>query len=245
MCADEDRPSLHADRARGEHIVGLARRQDRAAKEPGEDRYLRHPDGDHDLPEPLPEDRDQPDREEQPRNREHDVGAAHDHRVHPAAEVAGQCAEEGAETEADGRGDEPDQQRVARAVDDAREHVPTLLVEPERMLGRRPGAADSTEAIQVADLWILRRHPRREEGHEEEDRDDHEADDRAGVVPEAAPRLVPEAARRLELKPSCFGFSDAHETRILGLISAYEMSTARFTSTKTSETKRIPPCRTG
>ena len=113
------------------------------------------------------------------------------------------------------------------------------------MLGRRPGAADSTEAIQVADLRILRRHPRREDGHDEKDRDDHEADDRAGVVPEAAPRLVPETARRLELKPSCFGFGDAQETRILGLISAYEMSTARFTSTKTSETKRIPPCRTG
>ena len=40
-------------------------------------------------------------------------------------------------------------------------------------------------------------------------------------------------------------FRDAHETRIRGLMIAYEMSTIRLTSTNTIVTKRIPPWRTG
>ena len=73
MCATRIARPAHADRARGQHVVVLALRQDRAAQQAREDRDLRHADRDHDLREARAEHRDDPDREQQARDREHDV----------------------------------------------------------------------------------------------------------------------------------------------------------------------------
>ncbi len=49
----------------GENEVVLALREDRPTQQAREDRYLRHPDGDHDLHEARTEGGDDPDREQQ------------------------------------------------------------------------------------------------------------------------------------------------------------------------------------
>ena len=77
MCEPRIAAARHADRPRGQHVVVLARGEHRAAHQPGEDRHLRHPHGDHDLRDPGAEHRDDPDREQQPGDREHDVHQAH------------------------------------------------------------------------------------------------------------------------------------------------------------------------
>ena len=73
------------------------------------------------------------------REGEEDVGDPHQHRIDPAAEIAG----DGADQEADGRCDQRhqhhDEERDARAVDDAGEDVPRLVVgaEPEGLARRQ------------------------------------------------------------------------------------------------------------
>ena len=77
------------------------------------------------------------------------------------------------------------------------------------------------------------------------DRDEPEADERARIAAQPRPRVFPQPALTLEREPDRLELRDAHETRIRGLMIAYEMSTTRFTSTNTIATKRIPPWSTG
>src|SRR5919205_274803 len=112
---EEDHRPAHADRAGGEHEVVLALREHRAAEQAGEDRDVHDPDRDHDLVEARVQDGDDPDREEETRDRKHHVHAAHDQRVDEAADVAGDRAEDEADREADRDRDDPDQEREACA----------------------------------------------------------------------------------------------------------------------------------
>ena len=100
------------------------------------------PDRDHDLDEARAEHRDDPDREQQAGDREHDVHQAHDDGVDPAADVAGDRAEHEPDREADGDRDDADQQRVAGAVDDARELV-AARAGRRRTSGRATGPGSS------------------------------------------------------------------------------------------------------
>jgi hypothetical protein len=112
--------------------------------------------------------------------------------------------------QANGNGDDSDQQRVAGAVDHTRELVAPLLVDAEPVLGRRPRAAGPLQAREVARAWILGRDHRCEDGDEHEEPDQPEADERARVPPQPVPRVAPEAGGRLELDFSGFGFGDGH-----------------------------------
>ena len=89
------------------------------------------------------------------------------------------------------------------------------------------------------------RDERREDGDEHEDRDEPEADERSRIAAQPRPRVFPEPALALEREPDRLELRDTHETRIRGLMIAYEMSTTRFTSTNTIATKRMPPWSTG
>ena len=151
MWEAEDRAFRDADRARGEHEVVVPLAEDRAAHQPREDRNLRDADRDHDLEHAGTEHRDDPDREQQAGDREHDVRQAHDHAVDDPADVARDRAEHHADREADRDRDDADQERVARAVEDPRELVAPLLVDPEPVVGRRAGAAAPAEPREIAD----------------------------------------------------------------------------------------------
>src|SRR6266511_3644016 len=99
-----------ADRASRQHEVVFLLREDRPPEQASEHRNVRGPDRDHDLPQPLPERRDQPDCEQKSWNREHDIHQPHHDRVDGTAEIAGDCSEEGADREADRHGDDANNQ---------------------------------------------------------------------------------------------------------------------------------------
>ena len=114
------------------------------------------------------------------------------------------------------------------------------------MLGRRPRAAAPRDQEEVLLLRPVRREERREDRGDDEDQDEARAEDRGRVAEEPPERVAPEAAgRRLERDLVSFQLRDAQEYLILGLMIAYEMSTSRFTTTKTKARKRIPPWSTG
>ena len=218
MWEAEDRAPRHADRACREHEVVLPLAEDRAAHQPREDRNLRHADRDHDLEEAGPEHRDDPDREQQAGDREHDVRQAHDHAVDDPADVARDRAEHHADREADRDRDDADQERVAGAVEDPRELVAPLLVDPEPVVGRRARAAAPAEPREIADDRVLGCDHRREDGAGDEEPDEREADHCSRVTAQSRPRVAPETAgRRLELDLSGFELRDAHDRRIRGL----------------------------
>ena len=85
--------------------------------------------------------RRQAEAEQQDREREQDVDHAGDHRVHPAAEEAGDHAHRHADRHRQAGADERDQQRHPRAVEDAREDVATERVDAEEVLAARARTA--------------------------------------------------------------------------------------------------------
>ena len=78
-------------------------------------------------------------------------------------------------------------------------------------------------------MWCDQRCQNR--GQRQHGQEDH-ANQRAPVAQQAADKDV-------------FAEAAAHSIRILGSISPYRMSTARFTKTKMNDTARIAPCTTG
>jgi hypothetical protein len=200
--------------------------------------------------EDRPARNDDADREQQAGHGKHDVHEPHDHRVDSAAEVARDCPEKQPDRQSDRDGDNADQKRVAGAVNNPRELVSSLLIDAEEMIGGGAGtAAPLKSAKRVLDAFtcrILRCDQRGEHRDRHEEADEPEADQRARVSPQPVPGIAPQTARRrLELDFSGFELGDAHETLILGLMSAYERSTSRLTSTKMMARKRIPPWSTG
>ena len=93
------------------------------------------------LVRPGPEDRHDGEREDQRRDRQHQVGEAADDIVPPAAPVAGGQAERDADQAVDQLRDDTDGERDAGAVHDARVDVAALRVGAERELaaGRHLG----------------------------------------------------------------------------------------------------------
>jgi hypothetical protein len=85
-------------------------------------------------------------------------------------------------------------------------------------------ARGAVEGVGEAELLAraVRCDQRREDRRDDEDHDEGEADERGGVAAEAPPGVGPEPAAGpdLELDVSGFELGDAHERRILGLITA-------------------------
>src|SRR5581483_6330968 len=76
-----------------------------------------------------------------------DLDAALDQHVGPAAVIAGNAADQDAEGKADRNPDQPDGQRNAGAVDDAREHVAPEPVGPEQ---EQLTAVSGAEQVEIA-----------------------------------------------------------------------------------------------
>ena len=176
------------------------------------------PIGDHDLEEARAEHGHDPDRQEQARDREHHVHAAHDHGVGLPAEVAGDPAEDQADGQADDDRDDPDHQRVAGAVDDPRPLVARLLVETRPVVGRGPLERVRERRDHVP--RAVRRDQGGEDGHDQEAADENESDDRARVAADPAESVAPEALRGLLENLAAFELGDRHQLiRILGLMN--------------------------
>ena len=195
------------------------------AQQAGEHRHVGDADGDHQLPQAGAEQGDEPDREEEAGERQHDVDDAHDRRVGGAAEVAGDGTEQPTGDQGQGHRDDPDEERHAGAVDDPGEHVTAEIVEAEPVLLGRPGAALSSEAIEVG---LTRRCLGRQQGSEDSD-GDHEADDRQAdegtrVAAQSQQHVATAHRRRrggLVGRDTDDGrqLADTHAYRILGSIS--------------------------
>ncbi len=118
------------------------------------------------LQQRRPEDRREPDREDEEREREQRRRSAADHRVDPAAVVAGDEPDRHARSpsRATSRRRRPD--RCPRAPDEPREDVAAELVGAEQVLARRLGE----QRVEVGRRGRVRRDPRREDRDEDERR---------------------------------------------------------------------------
>ena len=134
MCRTSKDLPPHADGTRRVDVLRLAHAQERATQQAREDRHVEDRDGEGDLRHSLAEEGDDGDREQETGNGQHDVDAAHDHRVGLAAEVARDRADSCAEGNADDHRQRRDPEGETRPEDDPGEHVLALHVRAEPVL---------------------------------------------------------------------------------------------------------------
>ena len=173
---------LGADRALGVDELALGER----ARLGVDDARGLHPvhQRDHhgDDPQARLEDRGEADRQQQRREGHHQVGEAHQRAADPAAEIAGGDADQRADQQRRAIGDDADDQRGARAEEDAGQQVAAEQVgaEPEVGVGRQRRAFQR-QPVEDLLVGIVGGEPRREERAGHDDRDD-----RPGRSPPAA-----------------------------------------------------------
>src|SRR3990172_3129194 len=177
---DKHPPIPASERDRGLDELPLAQRQHFAPHDPRVDDPARHPDDDDDIPEAGPEHADHRDRQQDERERQLDVGQAHEHVVHPPAEVAGDEPDGHPAGPRNGHRGAPDQERDAGAVDDPRQDVASQGVGPQQvhpprgvLPARRPEPMD-----EVLLQGIEGRDQRRDDGAHDDDEDDRQAEQR-------------------------------------------------------------------
>ena len=181
-----------ADGLRRLHEFGLLQDEDRAAHQPGVGRDGEDAHRQHDVLHPRADDGDEQDGEQDAREGERDVHDPHDEVVDPAAQVSADEAEQHAPERGDQDGEHPDEQRGARAVDDAAEHVAPEMVRPERM-GER-GVLE--RRLKVRLRGVVGRDEGRQQGSAHEDRDENAAHHRDAVFEQTAESVRPHAADR-------------------------------------------------
>ena len=137
-CRRTIRAGAGAERARGLHELELPRAQRLPAHEPRVAHPADHRQREHDVGQARAEDGDERDRQQDPGKRHQHIDDPADHIVHTPAEVAGNRAEQHADGRRHRHDREADQQRDARARQQAREDVAAELVEAERMREARP-----------------------------------------------------------------------------------------------------------
>ena len=127
------------------------------------------------------------DRQQQRRKRHHQVGEAHQRGADPAAEIAGGDADQRADQQRRAIGDDADDQRGARAVEDAGQQVAAEQVgaEPEGGVGRQRRAFQR-QAVEHLLVGIVGGEPRRQDRAGHDDRHDHQAEQRQ-LAPEQPP----------------------------------------------------------
>src|SRR4029079_6001462 len=113
----------HADRYRGFDERLLLHRQRRGARHARKSREERDRPHRHDVPEAAAEYGGNKNRQQKFGKREQEVNQPADEPVEDAAEPARGEAEDRAEEGGEGRRQDPEDQRIARAPDHAREHV--------------------------------------------------------------------------------------------------------------------------
>ena len=130
-----------AGRARGLDIDTRLQAQHLCPHDSGRARPGGERDRDHRVFDARAEQRDDQQHEEEGRDQQEDVEDPAQHRIGPAAEIAGQRSEHDAEQARDRRGDDGDEQGELRAPDQPREDVAPEIIGAEKMsgAGRRIG----------------------------------------------------------------------------------------------------------
>ncbi|MNL29945.1 hypothetical protein D3C87_1516560 [compost metagenome] len=183
-------------------------------------------DGKHGVFDARPKCGDQRQRQNQLWKGQKDIGDAHQNRIHPAAGIT----RDGADDEPDGRRDDGHQQHheqgQPRTVDEARENIAPLIVGAEqvsRRTGRqKPGIA------QIALHRIMRRQHIGKQRDEQQRNNDAEAEQRQPVFRKPPPDDISTAKTRLlargrpvgEQPFAAIGFEcvgrNRHRLRVLG-----------------------------
>jgi len=195
--AEDDARRLGADHLRRLDISRLAHGEHDAA----DDARVDHPVGqrEHDdrCDEPRPDHRDNEDDEEQTGKGDLHIDRAHDEQVDAAALVAGKQPKQHAEGTGEGDHGHADQQRGARAIDDAGKNVTAELIGAERM--RPVTAIQPGRRLQPGQdrlhRRIIRREQRREDRHDQQQDDDDKTDEAGLVAPQLFGKHPPLAAR--------------------------------------------------
>ncbi len=184
-----------AEQPRGLDVLGVTDRQ----HEPADDARVRRPGDDDDrergVREPASEHRRDHHGEDDRREGEDEVRAAHEHPVRDAAEVARGRADDASDRHGEEDEDERDRDGHARAVDHAAEDVAAELVRPEVVVERR-----RQRRRKRLGQRIVGRDQRREDGDDEPADGDDRADDRQRLPPRRRQeRPVPRRDRQREL----------------------------------------------
>ena len=138
----------------------------------------------------------QADGEQQRRERHHQVGEAHQRAADPAAEIAGGDADQRADEQRDAVGDDADDQRGARAEQDAGQQVAAEQVgaQPEVGVGRQRRAFQR-QPVEELLVRVVAGEPRRQDRAGHHDRDDGEADHRQRPLQQPLEHAGPELGR--------------------------------------------------
>lgn len=121
-------------------------------------------------------DRQQKQGEDQVRNRHHRVDEAAEDLIDPTPERRSHDTEEAADRESEQGRDEGDADRVAGAVDDAREEIAPQLIGAQEV-GFAPGRKRD---VRDNFIFTVGRYPRRKDGCDDIDADDQKADQCGG-----------------------------------------------------------------
>jgi hypothetical protein len=190
--SDEHQPErTGAGDPRRDDIVLAALGEHRAAHQADEIGLQGQRQRDDGVLQPRSEDRHHDQREKETRKGEDDVHQPHDQGVDPAAEEAGDEAEHDPDDEAERHHHRADGERVARAVDEAREHVAADRVGAEEEMGAPPFHPQGRRQERIAVLIVrgIGRDEIGEDREEDEEEEDGEADHRTAVLGIMCPEL--------------------------------------------------------
>ena len=206
MCRNTIAPRLDAQRAGRQHVVAApaapassraaAGRRSAPGRRDGDDHRLaglRASDGDDE-------------REQQRRDRQHDVDDAHDERVDPAADRARRAVPSASPpARPNRRGEHADDQGLPAADEQPREQVAAAVVAAEQVAGLGPGhrvrsAGAPCRAAGRAGV-VPGRDPRRDDREHDEHDDDRRADEEDRVAAQPLPRAARSARRPAPRRP--------------------------------------------
>src|SRR5215472_1973298 len=132
----EDDPRARATGDFGElDELAFAQAQHLAPDNPRVAGPIDEPENDDDVPHARPDDGGEEDGEDQGRQGEPGIGDAHDHLIHPAAEIAGENSQGGTDAAGTDRPDNSDNQRHPSTKDQSAQDVSGLEVGAEDRMG--------------------------------------------------------------------------------------------------------------
>ena len=257
--AQDDPPRRRADQLHGGDVVGAPNGERLGARDPRIRRPRRDRDGEHRVLDAGTERCDEGERQDETREREEDVGDAHQRRVDEPSRIT----RDGTHDKPDGCGQDGhqnhDKQRDARAEDDARKDVAALVVGAEPVRGRRRQQA---RGAQVADVRRVRGQHVGEHGRQHQaDHDQQGPASRGGCARTCATRRT--RARRTacrrergrsDISQSCrlsrgtaslpaalVGHRACFIARVLGSSMLYSRSASRLRPMKIEPTTIVAP----
>ncbi len=213
--APQDARHRRALELRRHDEFGVAQRDGLGAGDAG----VRRPGGDRDgedrVLDPRLQRGDEGEREDQPRERHEDVGDAHQHEIDDPAGIARDRADQEPDRPDDDGDEADDQQRHARAGDDAGEDVAAEIVGAEPMRG----AGRHQALVQILIVHRPRPEQRRQHRRDHEQRHQSRPDQRQPVraedqpAPHTSSRAAPAAATAAPRQAATRGGRGADDRR--------------------------------